>query len=285
MTPAMALRSHAGSLTEFEQSEILEFPQVWYLGAGASKHRASPEAGSNNHGYDDDRGDYRVVTHDHLAYRYEVLGMLGRGSFGQVAKCYDYRKGCLCAIKVIRNKTRFHAQALIEVKILERLRGKDGEDDANVVHMREAFYFRGHLCISFELLSINLYDFIKNNNFAGLSAGLIRRIAAQLLVGLKFLRKQRIIHCDLVCSHAMCLEGLGRLKLHPWLALTLSVLVSLSAPRPPVITLRNPRTFCCDTRRAAASRSSTSARAATRMSGCTRTSRAASTGRRRSFLG
>ena len=28
---------------------------------------------------------------------------------------------------------------------------------------------------SFELLSINLYEFIKNNNFQGLSLGLIRR--------------------------------------------------------------------------------------------------------------
>jgi hypothetical protein len=31
--------------------------------------------------------------------------------------------------------------------------------------MYEYFYFRNHLCISFELLSINLYEFIKNNNF------------------------------------------------------------------------------------------------------------------------
>ena len=37
-----------------------------------------------NFGYDDDRGDYCVVPHDHLAYRYEVLGLLGKGSFGQV---------------------------------------------------------------------------------------------------------------------------------------------------------------------------------------------------------
>ena len=63
--------------------------------------------------------------------------------------------------------------------------------------MYEYFYFRNHLCISFELLSINLYEFIKNNNFQGLSLGLIRRFAQQLLVSLKFLRKQRIIHCDL----------------------------------------------------------------------------------------
>ena len=37
--------------------------------------------------------------------------------------------------------------------------------------MHEFFYFRQHLCIAFELLSMNLYEFIKNNNFQGLSLG------------------------------------------------------------------------------------------------------------------
>jgi dual specificity tyrosine-phosphorylation-regulated kinase 2/3/4 len=63
--------------------------------------------------------------------------------------------------------------------------------------MAEYFYFRHHLCITFELLSINLYEFVKNNNFQGLSLGLIRRFAAQMLVSLDFLRKQNVIHCDL----------------------------------------------------------------------------------------
>lgn len=63
--------------------------------------------------------------------------------------------------------------------------------------MTEYFYFRNHLCIAFELLSLNLYDFVKSNNFQGLSLGLIRRFAAQILVSLDFLRKQHIIHCDL----------------------------------------------------------------------------------------
>jgi len=75
-------------------------------------------------GYDDERGDYNVVDHDQLAYRYEVLGILGKGSFGQVLKCSDHKYKVLRAVKMIRNKRRFHQQALIEVKILEHLRDK-----------------------------------------------------------------------------------------------------------------------------------------------------------------
>jgi len=53
-----------------------------------------------------------------------------------------------------RNKKRFHHQALIEVRILEHLRKKDLEVNSqhNVIHMLEYFYFRNHLCISFELM-------------------------------------------------------------------------------------------------------------------------------------
>ncbi len=49
---------------------------------------------------------------------------------------------------------------------------------------QESFYFRHHLCISFPILSINLYEFIKNNNFQGVSLGLIRRFAIQVLAWL-----------------------------------------------------------------------------------------------------
>lgn len=74
-----------------------------------------------NHGFDDDRGDYKPYVHDHLAYRYEIISILGKGSFGQVLKCFDYKHQCLRAIKIIRNKSRFHHQAKMELKILHHL--------------------------------------------------------------------------------------------------------------------------------------------------------------------
>ena len=75
-------------------------------------------------GYDDERGDYQVKERDHVAYRFEVLGILGKGSFGQVLKCNDHKYNVFRAVKIIRNKRRFHQQALVEVKILEHLRDK-----------------------------------------------------------------------------------------------------------------------------------------------------------------
>jgi dual specificity tyrosine-phosphorylation-regulated kinase 2/3/4 len=92
-----------------------------------------------------------------------------------VVKVLDHKKDAVLALKVIRNKKRFHHQALVEVKILEHLMGKDKEHKSNIVRVHGYFYFRNHLCITFEPLSINLYEFIKNNNFKGVSLSLIRR--------------------------------------------------------------------------------------------------------------
>eukprot|EP01064_Diplonema_japonicum_P015295 TRINITY_DN2301_c0_g2_i1.p1 TRINITY_DN2301_c0_g2~~TRINITY_DN2301_c0_g2_i1.p1 ORF type:complete len:712 (+),score=121.65 TRINITY_DN2301_c0_g2_i1:47-2137(+) len=197
ITPANALKLYADCLTDYEQSEIFDYPHIFFLGCGAQKIKGSIANTRNNHGFDDDRGDYNYVTHDHIGFRFEILCLLGKGSFGQVLKVFDYKENKPMALKIIRNKKRFHHQALVEVKLLDHLKEHDNEDQYNIIRMDEYFYFRNHLCITFELLSINLYEFIKNNNFQGVSLGLIRRFAIQLLTSLKYLHRERIIHCDL----------------------------------------------------------------------------------------
>lgn len=109
-------------MSDYERKEILDFKDVYCVGAFSEKKPATRDNPNNNYGYDDDRGDYLVVNHDHLNYRYEVIGTLGKGSFGQVLQARDHATGQSMAIKIIRNKKRFHHQALVEIKILDNLR-------------------------------------------------------------------------------------------------------------------------------------------------------------------
>ena len=198
LSAAQALRSHRHVLSGHEQSEILDYRQVWFCGKpGVEKAGGGAEGEGANNGFDDENGDYRPFPHDHLAYRYEVLGVIGKGSFGQVLKCFDHKLRELKAVKIIRNKRRFYQQALVEVRILEHLRAADPARTKGNVRLCEHFLFRNHLCMAFELLSVNLYEFIKNNGFQGISLGLIRRFASQILGSLSFLQRQSIIHCDL----------------------------------------------------------------------------------------
>ncbi|KAF7295189.1 CMGC/DYRK/DYRK2 protein kinase [Mycena indigotica] len=184
-------------LSEYERKEILDYPSVYCIGAKSNKKPAVLDNSTNNYGYDDERGDYLVVNRDHLAYRYEVIDTLGKGSFGQVLHCRDHCTGESVAIKIIRNKKRFHHQAIVEIKILDNLRKWDPEEKHHVIKMTENFYFRGHLCIAMELLSINLYELIKANGFVGFTTTLIRRFTSQMLLSLSLMRHHRIVHCDL----------------------------------------------------------------------------------------
>ena len=71
----------------------------------------------------------------------------------------------MVAIKIIRNKKKFQYQTGMELKILKYLNFHDKYDQNNVIRVNDYCVFRKHLLISFECLSINLYEFIKNNNF------------------------------------------------------------------------------------------------------------------------
>lgn len=221
---AVLKSAQAQYLSPYEKKEILDYQAVYFIGSRSDKKQATPENTTNNYGYDDERGDYQVVSHDHLAFRYEVTDTLGKGSFGQVLSCRDHCTGQSVAVKIIRNKKRFHHQALVEIKILDNLRKwvceyfcvapsltyqvlKDPDDKHNVIKMTEHFYFRGHLCIAMELLSINLYELIKANGFVGFTTSLIRRFTSQMLMSLSLMRHHRIVHCDLKpevrCSPAL----------------------------------------------------------------------------------
>ncbi|MGH0119280.1 UNVERIFIED_CONTAM: hypothetical protein FKN15_026960 [Acipenser sinensis] len=212
ITPAEALKHFRNRLTQYEQEEIMDYSELWFLGLDSNKIEGV-HGEQHNCGYDDEHGSYLKVLHDHIGYRFEVLEVIGKGSFGHVVKCLDHNTNELVAVKIIRNKKRFHHQALVEVKILDALRRKDKENSHNVIHMKEYFHFRNHLCISFELLGLNLYELIKKNNFQGFSLPLIRRFACSLLKCLQMLHRENIIHCDLKPENILLAhKGQGTIK-------------------------------------------------------------------------
>ena len=84
MRPGKALKLFLNQLTDFEKGEILDYQEIYFLGLNAQKINGSPKE-EFNYGYDDDKGDYKVIMKDHIGYRYEVLQFLGKGSFGTVS--------------------------------------------------------------------------------------------------------------------------------------------------------------------------------------------------------
>ena len=121
VSPVQALRM--ANLNIFERGEIVDYKDIFFCGTrDAKKYVGNLTTDCANFGYDDERADYNIVKGDHLLYRYEIIDILGKGSFGQVVRCIDHKTGDLVAIKIIRNKKRFHEQALVEVDILQKLK-------------------------------------------------------------------------------------------------------------------------------------------------------------------
>ena len=108
MTAAKTIQQYRDYLNNYEQGEILDYPTVYYVNTREPADNSFLKGGVRNAGYDDDRGDYRYSLNDHIMYRYEIVSRLGKGSFGQVVKAFDHKEKELVALKIIRNKKRFH---------------------------------------------------------------------------------------------------------------------------------------------------------------------------------
>jgi len=123
-TPSNLIKEFKDMLSANEQKEVMAYNEIYFVGSNPNKIPGNNLSAPNG-GYDDDKGDYKVLLHDHIGYRYEILGLLGNGAFGVVAKVYDHKMNKNLALKVIRNRKRYHQQALVEHKILSYIRQKD----------------------------------------------------------------------------------------------------------------------------------------------------------------
>ncbi|KAG8890425.1 dual specificity protein kinase yak1 [Tulasnella sp. 332] len=162
-----------------------------------------PSKPSHNDGYDNEDYDYILYVNDWLGAedgrnKYLILDVLGQGTFGQVVKCQNMKTHQIVAVKVVKNKPAYFNQSMMEVKILQQLNDKwDVDDQHHILRLKETFIHKNHLCLVFELLSSNLYELIKQNQFGGLSTQLVKVFTSQLLDSLTVLKEARLIHCDL----------------------------------------------------------------------------------------
>jgi serine/threonine protein kinase len=70
---------------------------------------------------------------EHIAYRYEIVKKLGKGSFGIVLKVFDHKNKEFVALKILKNKKRLYKQGLVEAKLIEVLNNADPDDKKNII--------------------------------------------------------------------------------------------------------------------------------------------------------
>jgi len=185
--------------------------------AARAKEKGAQGSGAQNNGWDDENYDYIITPGEVINKRYKIRERIGKGSFGQVVRAEDMQNKTEVAIKIIKSKRPFQMQAKTEIELLTRLRENDPQDEHNIgtwnlqclfpflspqlitVRLLTHFMYRNHQCLVFEMLSLNLYELLKNTKFGGVSLNLIRKFARQVLKALMFLSRSDvdIIHCDL----------------------------------------------------------------------------------------
>ncbi|ODM87503.1 Dual specificity tyrosine-phosphorylation-regulated kinase 2 [Orchesella cincta] len=188
-----AFDKYGFKLSSFETREIFRFI-LW-------ERRATKINGGidlrDTSRFDDEYGFYRFVPEDHLAYRYELVKPLGKGTTAQVFSAVDHKENRSVAIKVMKSQPRYHRQAKSEIEMLERLNNLNKDGNIDVVQMYDHFCFRNHACIVFELLSENLWSVIKETKKQGLPLHRVQGFACSLIKVLDALGRNKIMHGDL----------------------------------------------------------------------------------------
>ncbi|XP_072282178.1 homeodomain-interacting protein kinase 1 isoform X7 [Pyxicephalus adspersus] len=191
-----------GSVQIIDERPPLMLQNRTAVGAAATTTTVTTKSSSNG------EGDYQLVQHEILCSMtnsYEVLEFLGRGTFGQVAKCWKRSTKEIVAIKILKNHPSYARQGQIEVSILSRL-SSENADEYNFVRSYECFQHKNHTCLVFEMLEQNLYDFLKQNKFSPLPLKYIRPILQQVATALMKLKSLGLIHADLKPENIMLVD-------------------------------------------------------------------------------
>nr|KAF6304728.1 homeodomain interacting protein kinase 1 [Pipistrellus kuhlii] len=192
-----------GSVQIIEEHPPLMLQSRTAVGAAATTTTVTTKSSSAS-----GEGDYQLVQHEILCSMtnsYEVLEFLGRGTFGQVAKCWKRSTKEIVAIKILKNHPSYARQGQIEVSILSRL-SSENADEYNFVRSYECFQHKNHTCLVFEMLEQNLYDFLKQNKFSPLPLKYIRPILQQVATALMKLKSLGLIHADLKPENIMLVD-------------------------------------------------------------------------------
>ncbi|CZT23914.1 related to LAMMER kinase-like protein [Ramularia collo-cygni] len=155
---------------------------------------------------DDEDGHYIVHENSRLGEKYNLLNLLGQGTFGKVVRAIDIRNRKEVAVKIIRAVPKYRDASRIELRVLKTLREADEHNRNRCIQLRDCFDWRGHICIVTPLLGLSVFDFLKGGGFVPFPSSHIQAFARQLLGSIAFLHDLNLIHTDLKPENILLLN-------------------------------------------------------------------------------
>lgn len=140
--------------------------------------------------------------------KFEVIEKVGEGTYGVVYKAKDPTSKDIVAIKKIRFQHEDEgvpSTAVREVSLLKSLK------HPNIVTLREVTYYNENLNLIFDFLENDLKKVIKRNR-EPLPAARVKTFMKQLMEGLAFCHRRRVMHRDLK-PHNLLIDSNDKLQI------------------------------------------------------------------------
>ncbi|XP_041942299.1 cyclin-dependent kinase 12 isoform X1 [Alosa sapidissima] len=150
--------------------------------------------------------------------KFDIIGIIGEGTYGQVYKAKDKDTGELVALKKVRldnEKEGFPITAIREIKILRQLNHRSVVNMKEIVtDKQDALDFKkdkGAFYLVFEYMDHDLMGLLESG-LVTFSHEHIRSFMRQLMEGLDYCHKKNFLHRDIKCSNIL-LNNSGQIKL------------------------------------------------------------------------
>lgn len=125
---------------------------------------------------------------------YEKVQKLGEGTYGAVFRAIHRETKETVALKLVRMDQEddgIPGNSLREISILQSV------EHPNIIAMREVICEEGHINLVFEFMDRDLRNYLERMKAKPISPGLIQSYSFQLLCGIYYLHKNRILHRDI----------------------------------------------------------------------------------------
>ncbi|KAI4903551.1 hypothetical protein NFI96_022913 [Prochilodus magdalenae] len=150
--------------------------------------------------------------------KFDIIGIIGEGTYGQVYKAKDKDTGELVALKKVRldnEKEGFPITAIREIKILRQLNHRSVVNMKEIVtDKQDALDFKkdkGAFYLVFEYMDHDLMGLLESG-LVSFSQEHVRSFMRQLMEGLDYCHKKNFLHRDIKCSNIL-LNNSGQIKL------------------------------------------------------------------------
>jgi len=126
--------------------------------------------------------------------RYNRIEKIGEGTYGIVYKAQDTENNAIVALKKIRLEVEdegIPSTAIREIALLKQLH------HPNIVRLYDVIHTEKRLTLVFEYLDQDLKKFLDAHGDSGLAYDRVLCFCYQLLKGIEYCHKQRVLHRDL----------------------------------------------------------------------------------------